>query len=48
MFTTVYVVGFEPNECAWVRSALGRSVQAVVNVEDGAALLAQVSDGTDQ
>ena len=48
MSTTVYVVGFEPNECAWVRSALGRSVQAVVNVEDGAALLAQVSDGPDQ
>jgi two-component system response regulator PhoP len=48
MSTTVYVVGFEPSECAWVRSALGRSAHAVINVEDGEALLTHLSSGPDQ
>ena len=48
MSTTVYVVGFELSERAWVRSALGRSAHAVINVEDGDDLLVQLSSGPDQ
>lgn len=37
--TTVYVVGFEPDDRAWIESALGRSVDAVIHLDDVQALL---------
>jgi DNA-binding NtrC family response regulator len=48
MSTTVYVVGFEPSERAWLRSALGRSAHAVIDVDKGEDLMAQLSSGPDQ
>jgi FixJ family two-component response regulator len=42
MPTTVYVVEPDPGERAWIQSSLGRSVDAVVFIEDAAALLAEV------
>jgi two-component system response regulator FixJ len=42
MPTTVYVVDPDPAERAWIQSSLGRSVNAVVFVDDGQALLANV------
>lgn len=40
MATTVYVVDPDPAERAWIQSSLGRSVAAVVFVDDGQTLLA--------
>lgn len=40
MPTTVYVVDPDPAERAWIQASLGRSVAAVVFVDDGRALLA--------
>jgi two-component system response regulator PhoP len=48
MSTTVYVVGFDPSERAWVRAALGRSAHAVVDVAEGEDLLAHMTSGPDQ
>jgi two-component system response regulator FixJ len=42
MPTTVYVVDPDPGERTWIQSSLGRSVDAVLIVEDVAALLANV------
>jgi FixJ family two-component response regulator len=42
MQTTVYVVDPDPAERAWIQSSLGRSVGAVVFIDDGHALLAKV------
>jgi len=42
MPTTVYVVDPDPADRAWIQSALGRSVNAVVFVDDGQALLANL------
>jgi len=44
MPTTVYVVDSDAAERAWIQSSLGRSVDAVVFVDDGQALLANVPD----
>ncbi|MGO4395468.1 hypothetical protein AB4Z46_29340 [Variovorax sp. M-6] len=48
MSTTVYVVGFEEGERAWIESALGRITDAVVFVDDGAAFLARPPGGSGQ
>ena len=48
MSITVYVVGFKADERAWIESALGRSVDAVVFVDDGEALLARSPSGPGQ
>ena len=48
MPTTVYVVGFKPDEHAWIESALGRSADAVIFVDDGEALLARAPSGPGQ
>jgi len=40
--TTVYVIDPDPAERAWIESALGKSVDAVVVLDDGAALLARL------
>lgn len=39
MATIVYVMGFEPDQRAWIEAALGRSVDAVVHVNDVEAWL---------
>lgn len=39
MSTTVYIVGFEPDDRAWIESALGRSVDAVIHIDDVKPLL---------
>jgi len=44
MPTTVYVADSDAAERAWIQSSLGRSVDAVVFVDDGQALLANVPD----
>lgn len=48
MSTTVYVVGFEPDERHWIASALGRSADAVICVDDDQTLLATASNGSGQ
>ncbi|MEJ8826109.1 hypothetical protein WKW80_29465 [Variovorax humicola] len=40
MSTIVYVVGFKPDERVWIESALGRSIESVVFLDDGEALFA--------
>jgi FixJ family two-component response regulator len=39
MATTVYVVEPDPDERTWIRSVLARSLDAVVFLDDGSALL---------
>jgi DNA-binding NtrC family response regulator len=45
MSTIVHVVGFKPDERAWIESALGRSIQSIVFVDDVEAFLASVPGG---
>ncbi|MDM0075565.1 response regulator [Variovorax sp. J2P1-59] len=45
MLTIVHIVGFKPDERAWMESAFGRSVASVVFVDDDEALLASVPSG---
>lgn len=42
MPTTVYVLDSDPAQRAWIQSALGRSIDAFVFVDDHQALLADV------
>ena len=45
MGTTVYVVDPDPDERMWIQSALARSVDAVVVLDDTSALLANPPGG---
>ena len=48
MSTTVYVIGFEPAQHAWIEAALGRGVDRVVRVDDSDAWLAHAPSGPGQ
>ena len=48
MATTVYVMGFESDQRAWIEAALGRSVDEVVHVDDADAWLASAPRGPGQ
>ena len=47
MPTTIYVIDPDPDERSWIESALGPIVDAIVFLEDGAALLARIRGGED-
>jgi FixJ family two-component response regulator len=48
MPTTVYVIESDPNERSWIRSALASNVDAVVFLDDSAALLASPPPGSER
>ena len=45
MSTTVYVIGFDPAQHAWIEAALGRGIDKVVQVHDSTAWLAHAPSG---
>jgi FixJ family two-component response regulator len=48
MPSTVYVIEPDPNERSWIRSALASNVDAVVFLDDCAALLASPRPGSER
>jgi len=47
MATTVYIIDPDPEERAWIQAALAASVESVVVLDDGAALLARLPVAAD-